>query len=445
MAIFAGTAIRLIYKRAAFSPQFGAACTFFLMGVLTLFPRMTYSENRPYALSLKTQVFLCLAAAIFCIAALYMKRPKLRPEYPPVRWNLLSRRMWLMGFCAICVADPIVSFLLHGRVGLVQGNEGMGSGGGAHSDVFTPLTFVAWSCASMAMAMLMTDFLFSFKGIIPYIHLRIIDIGLVGVCSLCTALSGNRFVLICQLASLTIGLALFSRLKVWMVVTVAVFLAVFFVVVGNFRFGTIDITDSLQHTTGVRSVDTIDAWASTYSEPTFPNLDNFLRDQPGMMFGLDWVTTVVPSEIIDAVGLDRTNSSQWFADNALYAYHGLTFRTMYPDLIMDFGIKGALFLSAVFLWFGMRVYNGALQSPYHFVLFLAYSPLILLMPLSAGFYSLPNLLTFAIVLIIQKRPVVARKASLLELSRAAVRGEALPAQVAFRTPPPANSSAVHSA
>jgi hypothetical protein len=175
------------------------------------------------------------------------------------------------------------------------------------------------------------------------------------------------------------------------------------------------------------------AWTITYAEPTFPNLDNFIRDQPAMQFGFGWISSVAPSEILDALGLTRANAAVWFWDNSLYAYHGLTFRTMYPDLIMDFGFKGALFMGAVFLWLGARIYNQSLRSPHHFALFLAFTPLILMMTLTAAFYALPNLLAFAILFIIPKQRVKPHRSSLLELGREAVRRESLEAPIPLKS------------
>jgi oligosaccharide repeat unit polymerase len=418
IGLFAASAGRLLYQKAHFSPQFVAAVTFVIMGVSVILPQLVYSETRQTTLGMRTQIFLLISAATLFGTVLYMRKPELLPEYPTLRWRILPRLGWLFVFLVICVADPIVSYKLYGTVGLIQGNQGMGTGGGGNVDVFTPLTFIAWSCASMAVSMVMTDFLFSFRGYLAFLRKRYIDVGIVIGCLASTTLSGNRFVLICQLLSLCLGLAMFSRLKVWMVVAVALFLATFFVVVGNFRFGKLDVSETLEHTTGNTSVDKAKAWLSDYTEPNLLNLDAFLRDQPGMMWGMDWVTTVLPSGILDKLNVDRTNSAQWLSDNKLYAYHGLTFRTMYPDLIMDFGYKGALILGGVFLMLGARIYNRALLSPHHFLLFLAYAPLILIMPLAAAFYALPNLVPFGLLLLAyeprkssgRRRPVGGRAA-----------------------------------
>jgi hypothetical protein len=150
----------------------------------------------------------------------------------------------------------------------------------------------------------------------------------------------------------------------------ALLLTVYFVVAGNYRFGTVDVTKKVQKSTGNESVDMVYAWAADYTEPTFPNLDNFIHDQPGMLFGMAWVSSVLPSELVDALGINRNNAAIWLSDNSLYAYHGLTFRTMYPDLIMDFGFKGALVMGAVFFWAGARIYNQSLKSPFHFLHFI---------------------------------------------------------------------------
>jgi oligosaccharide repeat unit polymerase len=406
MGLFAIAAVWLVIRRAVFSPQFVAALGYLLLGTLTLFPQLYYSEGRASVLAKGTQSFLLVVAATFLLAAFYTRRPRVRTAYPPVRWRFFSLRGWLSMFFLVCLADPMVSIALTGNVGILMGNQGMGRGGSIHTDAFTPITFIAWACAAMAATMVLTEFLFSGLSFREYRRRRWPHLLLLAGCFFFTGLSGNRFILIFPLACALIGLGLFGRIRPMMLAAVAVLGTVFFVAIGNFRFGAVDIVDNLRVVAGIGPVDLLVAWVASYAEPGFPNLDNFLVRPPSPTWGMAWLSSVLPSALVDAFGLDRINSGIWLADNSLYAYRGLTFRTMYPDLIIDFGRIGALMVGGVIFLLSARAYNRALASPSHFVFFTLMASLLLWSPLLASFYQAQTIAAFALLFFIRRTSIV---------------------------------------
>lgn len=408
--LFLGSAIFLVSRQATFSPQFISAVSFTLCGLFTLFPQLKYSSNRPYVLSERCQIFILLAAITFAVANLFVRKPVLPLTYPRVRWKLFPQSIWLSIFFLVCLSDPVVSWFRFGTVGLIQGHEGMGTGGGSHTEVYSPITYIAWSAGAISMCMVAIDYLTSSLSLTSYILRKPMSLALVAGSLTCNSLGGNRFIIVFQSLTLLFSLALFERLKVWMTVTVAILGMFFFVIIGNFRFGAIDITDNLDHLTGFRPYDLTLAWLTSYTEPIFPTLDNLLQNQPGISYGMNAVTSILPSSIVESLNLSRENNGpEYLSAHQLYAYHGLTFRTMYGDLVLDFGYKVSLLIGAGFFLLGAIIYNRSLDSHFRLLLFFVFSPLILFSPFIAGFYSLPNLASFAILLLVAPELAVQRE------------------------------------
>lgn len=419
MGGFVASIVSLTLKRAVVSPQCFAAATFLLSGVFVLAPELRYSSNRAYVLSDRCQYLLLFAAVSLFASCLLMRRPEVLLSYPPIRWRLWKQQVWLSLFMLICLLDPLVSIVSYGQVGLTQGNASMGSSG-SHSDVFSPLTYLAWAVGAMAVYMVAVDFLISQKTFSAYLPTKWFDLGCVLVCLFCNSLSGNRFLLVFQVLLFLCALALFSKLRVWLTLGAMLAMGVFFIIIGNFRFGAIDVRDNLAESTGSGEADTVMGWVTAYTEPIYPTLDNFLMNQPEKGFGARWITSVMPTPVLDALGLERDTTAQYIARNKLLAHRGLTFRTMYADLTADFGYSGAAIAGLLVMLAGTLVYNRALNSPFSLLLFFLISQFVLWAPLLAAFYQLPPLSSFLILAILKPsrvKPEAVQKQSLLERSR----------------------------
>lgn len=397
------SALILVSRRAVLSPLFLTIICFLICGVLTVWPQMIYSGNRNYPISTTTQIYLLFASFPFLAAAILTRRPYILAVTPDYGWRFFPQRVWLMIFCGICVLDPMLSIALHGRVGLAQGNQGLGEGGGAHSAVFTPITFIAWAAAAAACYMVMLAMISRRLTLWEYCRLYPRQAGMAFVALAASSLSGNRFLFLSQGVVFVCSMALVGKLKMRLLVAGAVAGMMLFVVLGNFRFGKVDIRDNIESLTNIGFVDSTKGWVVSYFEPNIPNLDNFMSRHPSPTFGVGWVTSLLPSGLVDLLHLVRTNAIQWMGDNGLLAHRGMTFRTWYPDLIMDFGVFLSQVVAGAVLVFCALTYNVALRSPRRLVLFMVCTPLLLFSPLLTAFYSLQHVAPFLLLWLIRER------------------------------------------
>ncbi len=396
------SAVILISRRAVLSPLCLTIFCFLLCGILTAWPQMVYSENRNYPIAIATQVYLLIASVPFLVAALLTRRPFVLAVNPDYGWKFFPQRTWLMIFCGICVLDPLLSIALHGRVGLAQGNQGMGEGGGAHSEVFTPITFIAWAAAAAACYMVMMTIISRRLTLWQFISLYPKQAGMALIALGASSLSGNRFLFLSQGTVFVCSMVLVGKLKLRLLIGGAVAGLMLFVVLGNFRFGSVDIRDNLETRTNIGIVDSTMGWVVSYFEPNIPNLDNFMRQPPAPTFGKSWLTSLLPSGLVDALHLERSNSIAWLGDMELLAHRGMTFRTWYPDFIMDFGVILSQVIAAALLLFCAMTYNTALRSPRFLLLFMTTTPIMLFSPLLAAPYSLQHVAPFLLLWLIRE-------------------------------------------
>lgn len=403
--VFLASAYLLVIRRAAVSPQMLAIGIFLLAGCFMFFPLLRFSSLRGSVLEVRCQVLILMCALSFLASSLIIRRTGTEEELPRVRWRIFSQQTWLILLCMVCVADPILSLALYGNIGIIQANQGMGTGGGNSGEVFSPVTFIAWACGAISVKIITMDFLTGGLPAVVFVRKRFFQLGIVGFSLACNTLSGNRFILGYELLTVLCGLARFSRLQWRVVIPTFAFLAVFFVIIGQFKFGAVDITDYMDSRvmTGVHVIDTPMAWMATYIEPNYWNLDNLLDNQSARQYGTGWLTSILPSSVNDALGLARENSAGYMAENNLQAYHGMTFRTMYGDMVYDFGYWVSALLGLALLLFGAWTYNKAGSSTFHLALFFAISPVIIATPLLSTLYQLQTLATFGIVLLVSRR------------------------------------------
>jgi len=400
-ATLAAASLMLAAKGAGASPLNVASLSLLVCGGLTMWPQMAESGNRNYPPEFGTQLYLLVSTLPFLFAAWITRRPIINLVAPVYSWHFLPEGAWLFIFTLVCVADPVISWLAFGKVGLSQGYAGMGAGGGAHSEVFTPLTYIAWaSCAAVCcvvfLRMVACNLSFSQLSLSYPSYVLMMVVSLVA-----TTLSGNRFILLGQVALLICLLSLQRRLQ-WRWLAAVVFAGVmFFVLIGNIRFGAVDVRDFLASWTGLAGLDFLVGWVVTYFEPSFANLDNFLHDPPGPLLGAGWVSSVLPSGVVDALGMQRMNAIQWMVNQEQLAYRGMTFRTWYPDFVTDFGVIGSQVVVGLIVLAAAYIYNAALSSPRALVLFCVTAPVIFFAPFLAAAYQMQIIGPFLLLLLIR--------------------------------------------
>ncbi|WP_010583543.1 O-antigen polymerase [Schlesneria paludicola] len=401
LMIFIGTLIYLFTNGMLISAPGFSLFVFSLSSILVLFPLLVYSSNRDYVLSNPCQWYILGIAVTWAIAVMgFMRKPSPDISYPELRWRFVPQRVWLVLLALACLLDPIITIVRFGKIGLIHGNEMMGAGG-SHADVITAATVIGWECGSVASTMLQTDFFVSRVSWKEFLFQRRkwFDLGLVLFCLACNSTTGNRFILVMNVLCFASGLAIFGRLRTRPALVGATILLVFFTVIGNYRIGRADIKEKLTFETQIKFLDSSLGWIATYTEPIFPTLDTFLQNAPSPAWGGAWLNNIGPTVLRGTI-LNKDRSSPIEEMYEIIPHFGLTFRTMYSDLIFDFGDVGSLIVGMVILFLSIILYNRSTQSARSLAIYLNTFQMFAFMPLLATFYTQVPFMSFAITLVV---------------------------------------------
>ncbi|MDB5348585.1 MAG: hypothetical protein JWP89_6962 [Schlesneria sp.] len=388
LALFIGTFLYLLSMQMAVSPQGVSLIVFIASSVFVLWPILLHSSNRDYVLSGPCQWLVLGIAVTWAIAIIgFMTKPSEEVEYPELRTRFIPQQMWLSLLTVVCTIDPIVTVAKFGKIGLMYSNEMVGNGGG-YGDVWSITTTLGVVCGMVASAMLQADFLVSRLDWRQFLFGRKkwLDLGLVTWCLCCNSATGNRFVIVMNVVALASGLAIFNRLQVKMALLGLVALTAFFIAIGNYRFGRLEIKNLLSFETNIKVVDSGLGWIASYSEPIFPTLDTYLANAPPPALGGFWLNAVAPTALRGIItGKDRTTAMDEMSQ--LLPHFGMTFRTMYAELAFDFGLVGSLLVGTVVLLLSIWLYNNATASPFLLSIYIATFHMFGFMALLANFYT----------------------------------------------------------
>lgn len=401
LMIFISLLIYMYVKGMIISAPGFSVFVFSLSSLFVLFPLLVYSNNRDYVLSSACQWYILGIAVTWAIAVFgFMRKPPPDISYPELQWRFVPQRVWLLFFSSVCMLDPIITIAKFGKIGLIHGNEMMGAGG-SHADVITLTTVIGWECGSVASAMLQTDFFVSRLNWKQFLfqQRKWFDLGLVLFCLACNSTTGNRFILIMNVLSFASGLAIFGRLQTRPAIVGATILLSFFTLIGNYRIGRADIKEKLTFETQIKFIDSSLGWIATYTEPIFPTLDTFLQNAPPPAWGGAWLNNIGPS-VLRGVLLSKDRSSPIEEMYEIIPHFGLTFRTMYSDLVFDFGAIGSLIVGFLVLFLCVILYNRSTRSARSLSIYLNTFQMFAFMPLLATFYTQVPFMSGAMMLLV---------------------------------------------
>ena len=385
-----------VFRGTLLSPIVWLSVVFASTGFFSIFPLMAASKTRYPETGEAAQWIFFLTGVVCCLSSAWSRRPVLSRPLRPMRWRFFGEKTWYGGFLLFCMLDVAYTVATFGTVGLIYGRDNMGiAGGGAHSGVFSTFTYLGWVAGSMAFFALVFDYFSSKLDLRAYIRSNGWKIVVVLLCVLLNSLSGNRFMFVFRFMTVFLLLAMCGRIRWWMPVGGAVVIVVFFVVVGNIRFGQVDVREQLEVRVDNPVLGYPIAWYVSYTEPILPNLDNFVEADRPVLLGASWLTSVMPGFVVDRLGVTRMNAIIFIGMNSLLAHRGQTFRTHYPDLILDFGLVLGTGLGLGVIAFGAYCYRRAFDSERWFLNYIIVAPLMLFIPFLNPLYQIVSLLPFA--------------------------------------------------
>lgn len=388
----------LLIRRTWLTPYGFIVVVFLLAGGFILYPQLITSTGG-VILSEQCLILLHTIALSVLLACLFLKRRI--PMLPELSgsWRLLPELGWFLLAAALGAADVVMSIVNHGSIGILYSAQRMGVVEVGAYETYSMLTFLAWGASGMCFVALTAQFVTWRGRVLDFIFAKRYAILLLGLAVFFNALGGNRFVVIVKVFTFVCAYAMTRRVRlVWLMPLGAAGL-IFFVLVGNLRFGEVDIRRFLEKPTNHNLYDYVRAWLATYGEPILPNVNNLFDHRPEPRFGMNFVTSVNLSEVNNLLGWKRSDSATVFSENELYEFRGFTFRTMYPDLIYDFGVVGGVLVGLLLLIWGAWLYNRAFVSSMALVTYLCVCEALFFIPLLNAFYKNTTLLVFAVLLV----------------------------------------------
>jgi hypothetical protein len=177
---------------------------------------------------------------------------------------------------------------------------------------------------------------------------------------------------------------------------------VLFVVLGNLRLGTSLIGNPFEGR--IRQLEGANAmflWIFLYSVPSLLNLNNlFMKVSHDTPYnGLLLLSGMLPGVDFESV----KTSMDYITENQLLEFYGITFRTIYADLLLDFGIIGSLLVAFLIMVIYKLVFYMSLNNRKYGYIYCTILPSIVFFPFLNILTGLANLLPVLVIFIIMRK------------------------------------------
>lgn len=360
----------------------------------------TLPGEKAQHLSIETEIFMVLASASLFAATFIIRR---RPEFEIDSYRVASLiPIWLVAatFGGMIAAISLVNFVRLGTFPiftLVRGQEYLGPEE-SFLPFFTPLSWGLGRCLAVILALVIAT---NHQPWRRFVVRNAVLLACTGVAVVLNTLDGMRNTTIMPALLLYFGTTRRFRYSLKKSFVASAACLIFFCAMGSMRVGTGDWKSTLTVSSGNKVIDTLASWTLTYTEPNIENLDALINADPPLNYGLQILSTTLPGPLKNVLFEAPETSTEFMADHNLIVHSGLTFRTIYADLLKDFGYWGTLLAGALLLAGCMHIYIKSAYQPRMFVVYLTIIPGIIFFPVVNSFVTITNLLPFALLLILR--------------------------------------------
>lgn len=401
--LFVAAAVVWLRKRYFCSPFTLAAFVFALTCGFNIHPILATESATPSSFSTATIIIINSTALLYLCLGILVPSNRANLTYS-FRLRLGSIRVITGLCCAVCVADTAISIRTYGTLPIIASANTFGTQYYLQGNDSAFLSVLSWAAGTVAFLLLTLDCCRTPQSIWHYIRANKIVCLMVVISVLCNLSSGFRNTLIGKLIIFGAIYELTHRIRLIPVILSAAFVAVFFVIVGNFRFNALRVEDRLNPNVNLGSAQNAVGWLATYSEPILENLENFVSFAPEPLNGQLLVSSLIPSVLHDELRIERYSSTTFMGGNRLYSHGGFTFRTFYPELMMDAGVAGGAVLGGVLLSICFLILAGCFRNPAYLISYGLLSPSLFSAPLTNEFTKLYTMVPFIVwILIVVRR------------------------------------------
>jgi oligosaccharide repeat unit polymerase len=330
------------------------------------------------------------AGLIMGFANVFLRRNRLPCLDQWVSETRLPRNFIILIFVGMCLVASARSVAkLHTFPLFILARDGVG-----YSEVFEGfVTYLGWG-AGRALAVWLTLEAAMWAGTLQQFIRRhfVLCAGTVVGITL-NVLDGQRNLLIIPLLLGLFALSRLRKIKLRHIALGGLAILLFFTAVGAFRMGESNrAATRIKPVTHISSVDNGIGNIVTYLEPNINNLNNLVRLHQPLSYGKVVLYGMIPDRLLNSFLSPPESALDQLTNAKMFSHPGLTFRTVFADLYVDFGAIGAVLLASFIYTLGIYMFNRADQSPRHMLAYLILAQGIMNFPTLNTLLGIPSLI-----------------------------------------------------
>lgn len=350
-------------------------------------------------LSARTAQFILMAAGLMLVVAFKVKPLEAAPR------SLVKHIQLPLGLYLLCAVIALFeASLISWRNGGVPPILSMGDYGRRYAAYQIPLLSpFAYGIGRLCALALGLELATAEGGIKSHFERNRLKYLIVGLTLAANSMIGLRSNFILPAINIGCAYMAFRRLstRFFIIGFISLFLA--FISLGNLRIKDLSLAtndQALKFPSGITWLDNVQLWVGLYTAPNLPNLGQAIDIPSQPQGGRVLISQIVPDSILRRIMDPPTTTIDFLQRRRLLPFRGYTFRTIYADLLADFGYFGALIAGTIVLIAMVLAWNYRARSIFALMCFINFSSSLIFFPLKEQFTGMPTLLPMVFGLVI---------------------------------------------
>jgi len=365
-----------------------------------------YGRTQINPLHLPTKILLFSSSISIVFISLFLRRPN---QLLWKNYNIITPipSFYLISLLLILVfAGVIVSLKSLGTLPIFYLNTASDANQISYEDVFAgPVNFIGWGAGRFLSVWLTISMIYWHGSWANYLRKNWFLTLATTLALIFNTLDGLRNMLFLSMLTLVFALSMRGVIKIRHLLIAGVTAVLFFSLAGIFKQGE-KSGQGMIYTTGNDFFDKSIYSFVSYAEPNLFNLDNLIMLSPQLKYGGVFFSHLFPGPIVRLFMDQPDTVAQIMSETGSYAQPGLTFRTIYADLFVDFGLLGTVFVATIIYGLGVLCFNRANISPYFLLGFIYLSPAICFFPFINTLSGIQTFISAFVFFTLKFSPVV---------------------------------------
>jgi len=377
---------------------------FILESALCCFPLMKddlYGRTQENTALLTTKTILFISAILMLGISFYIKKPN------PLLWKnykvepIIPDLLLIGILLAVVGMGVIVSFKKLGTLPIFYLNSASDTNQVFYEDVFSgPINYIGWGAGRILSTWLTISMVLWNGSSAEYIKRNWMLLISTILALVFNTMDGLRNMLFLSIITLIFALSMRGFIKAKHLVGAGIIAILFFALGGIFKQGE-KTQQGMIFTTGEDFLDKALYSIVSYAEPNLFNLDNLIRLSPKLQYGAVFFSHLLPGPLVKTFMDQPDTAVQLLSDAGSFAQPGLTFRTIYADLFVDFGVTCTVLVSTLIYGFAVICFNSSQRSPYYLLAFIYIAPIICYFPMMNTLAGIQTFISLSVFLLLK--------------------------------------------